>query len=81
MRIYAIADFHGKRVRMPIIERMVAEYRPDIVVLAGDVTRRGRPQALLEDLNGLQRPVLVVHGNSDPAALGAILEPYANLSN
>jgi uncharacterized protein len=79
MRIYAAADLHGQPVATQTVERAVAEYRPDIVVLAGDITRRGGPPVLFEILNRLGVPVLMVHGNSDPAALGTLVTAHARL--
>lgn len=81
MRIYAAADLHGKAVRVKIIERAIAGYRPDVVVLAGDIASRGGLPSFLKALNGFGLPVLMVHGNSDPSALAPLLAPYACLQS
>ena len=66
MRIYAVADIHGRPERLLAVERAVSSHRPDVLVLAGDITRlfdSGR--STLERLGGLGVKTLAVCGNSD----------------
>lgn len=70
IRLAAVGDLHygaddSGRYR-DLLHRAAAE--ADALLLAGDLTRRGRPeemQALVSDLAGIDRPVLAVLGNHD----------------
>lgn len=79
MLIYAAADVHGKSHRIGCIERQVALHRPDILVLAGDISRRLKPQAMLSRLDRLGLPVLLIRGNSDSRRLTRLLPSYPRL--
>lgn len=79
MLIYAAADIHGHRQRVRYIRRQVAVHRPDILILAGDISRRGRPDTLLDGLNQLETPVLMIRGNSDSRDHNRLLQRFPRL--
>ncbi|GBC63319.1 metallophosphoesterase [Desulfonema ishimotonii] len=65
MRIYAVADLHGRAERIRQIGRAVRRLRPDALIAAGDITGFFRPGPVIEALNGWGIPVLAVRGNTD----------------
>ncbi len=79
MLIYAAADIHGNAQRMRSLDRQIADHRPDILVLAGDISRRWQPEVMLAGLNRLDLPVLLVRGNSDSRKLAHLLQPFSRL--
>lgn len=60
MLIYAAADIHGHPRRIRHLKRQIADHRPDVLVLAGDISRRWQPHTVLDGLNRLGLPVLVI---------------------
>ena len=79
MLIYAAADLHGHSRRIRRIKREIASHRPDILVLAGDISKYRRPAAMLDGLTRLDVPVLLVRGNSDSRRLTPLLRSYPRL--
>jgi Icc-related predicted phosphoesterase len=79
MLIYAAADIHGHSYRMRSIEKHVAVHQPDVAVLAGDISGRREVDHLLEALNRLALPVLMIHGNCDSRDLKGRLSAFPNL--
>ncbi len=79
MLIYAAADLHGHSQRFRLVERNVASHRPDILVLAGDISTIRKPDAMLDGLDRLGLPVLLVRGNSDSRRLTAMMRPFSHL--
>ena len=77
-----IADTHFGTEQRPVVEALVAlaaRQRPDLVVLAGDVTQRARPaqfRAAKAFVDRLGAPVLAVPGNHDIA----LFDPWARLA-
>ena len=65
MRIYAVADIHGKNDRFERIRSNLLDLKADILVLAGDITNFTKPGTILNRLNALPVPVLAIRGNSD----------------
>jgi hypothetical protein len=65
MRIYAVADIHGKAERLDIIRANLRKYRADVLVAAGDIANYGSGRAVLAALNDLGVKVMVVRGNTD----------------
>ncbi len=65
MRIYAVADIHGKADRIEIIRHHIVKINPDILVIAGDITGHVHDAVTLAVLNDLNIPILVVPGNMD----------------
>ena len=79
MRIYAVADIHGRQSTMQTIERTGAEIRPDVMVVAGDLTGQGRDEEILAELDALPFPVFVVHGNIDPSGMERAMPAMKNM--
>ncbi len=67
MRIYALADIHGKPERIRLVERTTEQLRPQVVIIAGDLTHAGRGREALQLLHTLPALVLAIPGNMDPA--------------
>jgi Icc-related predicted phosphoesterase len=67
LRVLACADLHGRPERIARVRALVAECRPDVVLLPGDLTHVGRGAEALELLHVLPVPVLAVPGNMDDA--------------
>lgn len=79
MLIYAVADIHGKERRFAKIERQLVVYKPDVMVIAGDLSNYTKPERALERLNALPLPVLVIRGNTDLKRVEQRFEAYPNL--
>jgi len=77
--IYAVADIHGKQSRFAKIERQLVTHKPDVMVIAGDLTNYTRPERVLERLNALPLPVLVIRGNTDLKRVEQRFVAYPNL--
>ena len=65
MRIYAIADIHGKKDHMKTIYSVLDSFSPELVVVAGDLTHFLNWRTCLARLDSLPVPVLAVRGNTD----------------
>jgi len=81
MNLYAVADVHGKKEYLDRIERIVRDWKPDVLVAAGDVATRRDAAAVLDRLDGLSVPVLLVRGNMDPPNLDSLAGRYRNLTS
>jgi uncharacterized protein len=65
MRLYAVADIHGRADRMAAIKNNIKVYRPDLLVAAGDITNFARILPVISELGDLSIPVLAIRGNTD----------------
>ncbi len=65
MRIYAAADIHGRKKRIRLVSEKVRMLRPDVLVLAGDITTYLFPQPDVEKFKSLSVPTVFVRGNWD----------------
>lgn len=79
MLIYAAADIHGHPQRIRRLTRQIDAHRPDILLLAGDISRRRQPEVMLDELNHLGLPVLLIRGNSDSRKLDRLLDSFPRL--
>jgi Icc-related predicted phosphoesterase len=79
MLIYAVADIHGKDRRFSKLEQQLAAHKPDVLVVAGDLSNYFNPAPVLDRLNDLPLPVLVVRGNTDLNRVEGLFPKYANL--
>jgi len=79
VKIYAVADIHGRKSRLERIRSAAAAARPDLVVIAGDITGFGNQDDFLAGLDSLNLPILAVPGNTDSAELEKDLEKYPNI--
>jgi hypothetical protein len=64
MRLYAVADIHGRSDRMTVIKSNLEKYRPNALVAAGDITTY-RKASFVSVLGDLSLPVLALRGNTD----------------
>lgn len=64
MRLYAVADIHGRSDRIAAIKRNLEKYRPQVLVAAGDITTY-RKASFVSALGDLPLPVLAIRGNTD----------------
>ena len=78
MRIYAVADIHGKPSRIGRIQKNVVAYRPDVLVVAGDITSFKGGLAVIRQLDKLGLPVLAIRGNTDLPKLNGLLNNFPN---
>jgi hypothetical protein len=78
MRIYAVADIHGKIDNIAKIKYVIAQKKPDILVIAGDITHYFSPLKTLDLLKDIPIPILCVRGNSDLKRVEKLLENQEN---
>jgi len=76
MRIYALADLHGQADRIRTVREVAKSLRPDVVVIAGDLTHGGRGREALDLLWELD--ALAIPGNMDPADVDAAIPRNLN---
>lgn len=81
MIIYAVADIHGKLKRLDQMENTVTQYKPDLLIIAGDIITYFRPGPVIRRLSQFGLPVYYIRGNSDPARLDSIAANFGNLHN
>jgi len=81
MLIYAVADIHGRGDRLELIRRRVEETRPDVLVVAGDISNYRGARRVVGELSRTSAPVLAVRGNTDPPRLEHFLERFPNTTS
>ena len=79
MRIYAVADIHGKPDRIRTIQKHVRTFEPDVLVAAGDITQFLNAGRVLSRFNALPVPVLAVRGNTDRPHVEKSFRRLANI--
>ncbi len=79
VRIYAVADIHGRPERLKQIRDRVKELSPDVVVAAGDITNFRSAGRVLAQLDGLPVPVLAIRGNTDRFHVETLFRRFANI--
>ncbi len=78
IKVYATADLHGKRERLQRLQSNLSILKPDLLVLAGDITNFVRASETLRTLNALALPVLMIRGNSDLKHVDRLCRYYAH---
>jgi len=81
MRIYAIADIHGKSKRISIIKQNIKKQSPDILVVAGEITNYSNAASIISQLSDMSVPVLAVRGNTDLPRVENLIETYSNTNS
>ena len=81
MRIYAVADVHGKADKIRRIRQNIEELEPEILIVAGDITNFKNSAAIIETFNLMPVPVLAVRGNTDTPKVDYWLERYPNTTS
>lgn len=79
--IYATADLHGHLERLDRVAKNVAAMKPDVLVIAGDITGPREPAVYIGRLNDLPVPVLAVRGNMDSQETVRLLEQCPNITS
>ena len=80
MRIYAVADIHGRSDKIALIRGNTLQLNPDVLVVAGDITNYTGSAGILAQLNDIAVPVLAVRGNTDLSRVENLLENFPNIS-
>ena len=78
IKVYAAADLHAKQERIERLRSNISILKPDLLVLAGDVTNFIRASDTLGALNSLDLPVLMIRGNSDLKQVEYLCRFYAH---
>lgn len=81
IRIYAVADVHGKSHRIEAVCTNVEAYAPDVLVLAGDITGLFKARGVMEQFAGLCPRVFFVRGNSDRGIIEKRLTAIAGIQS
>ncbi|MDM8536311.1 metallophosphoesterase [Desulfobacterales bacterium HSG17] len=81
MRFYAVADIHARKGRFNKIRDDIEKYRPQVLLVAGDMISFVRADPVLSCLNDMPVPVLIVRGNSDPAYVEKKLPMFTNITS
>lgn len=79
MRIYSVADLHGRKEYLSRLHERARSSAPDVIVIAGDIIGNADPARLLVSLDALNIPVIAVRGNADPRDLEKIAGSYQNI--
>jgi len=80
MRIYAVADIHGRSDKIALIRGNTLQLNPDVLVVAGDITNYTGSAGILAQLNDIPVPVLAIRGNTDLSRVENLLENFPNIS-
>lgn len=78
MRIYAVADIHGKFGKIAAVKDVISQEAPDILVIAGDITNYVSPLKTLDQLADIPIPILGIRGNSDFKRVETLLRKQKN---
>ena len=81
MRIYAVADIHGKLNRLGRIKRNIAAFRPHVLVAAGDITNYLSPNRTLRRIDALPIPVFAIRGNTDFKKVDHLIDQFQNITS
>jgi Icc-related predicted phosphoesterase len=81
MRIYAVADIHGKPAKIKRIHKVLLDLKPDALIVAGDITNYFNSTDVVGQLNHMPVPVLAVRGNTDLAKVDRLLDHHPNTSS
>jgi Icc-related predicted phosphoesterase len=81
VRIYAVADIHGKRDRLERIEHHIKAVRPHVLVVAGDITNYVSPVQTLSRIDALPVPVFAIRGNSDFKRVDHLIHHFQNITS
>jgi hypothetical protein len=81
MRIYAVADIHGRAERFKLIRTKAIETAADLVVMAGDIAGFMSRRRIPEYLNTIPVPVFYVRGNSDSRHTDRLLNYFPHITH
>ena len=78
MRIYAVADIHGKTDKIARLKAVITRQAPDILVIAGDITNFISPLKTFKQLKDINIPIFGIRGNSDLKRVERLLQAQKN---
>ena len=78
MRIYAVADIHGKIKKVAKIKDVISRKAPDLLVIAGDISNYFSPLKTFDLLKDIPIPILGICGNSDLKPVKRLLQNQEN---
>jgi len=81
MLVYAVADIHGKPDKLSLIQKKVREHKPDILIVAGDLTNYLYPARTIEFMKSMPIPILAVRGNSDFPIVETLISESSTISS
>ena len=81
MRIYAVADIHGKPDKIAWVREKTEDLKPDVLVVAGDITNYFNSAEVIEQFNHMPVPVLAIRGNTDLKKVDRLLDDYPNTTS
>ena len=68
-KILAFSDTHGSKQALRKIHKLSKLKKPDIIACAGDITIfETKLHSTLSDINRINKPVLIVHGNHESSS-------------
>ncbi len=79
MLIYAVADIHSKLQKIETVKNNINRFKPDVLVIAGDLTQYFNPQPTIEHIAALAISTIIVRGNSDLKKVETMLAPFSNI--
>jgi len=75
VRILGVSDIHNSRLRVRIINDVISEHSPDVVVIAGDLTTFGPSENARRIIDEIDSDnILVIPGNTDPVDVLKFIE-------
>ena len=80
MKLYAVADLHGRKDRIDAVCDMARQTTPDLIICAGDLMGFEKTDYPLLSLSRLNLPVYFIRGNSDGGKTGSILKRFPNIT-
>jgi Icc-related predicted phosphoesterase len=78
MRIYAVADIHGKTEKIDKIKTVISREAPDVLVVAGDISNFISPLKPFKQLRDIGIPIFGIRGNSDRKRVEKLLLEQKN---
>jgi hypothetical protein len=79
MRIYAVADIHGKKDNLETICSVATRLKPDLMVIAGDITHYFNWEPAIAQLDQFDTPIVCIRGNSDFKKIEQSIESTRNI--
>ncbi len=82
MRILAISDIHGDIQALDILEKFVDKYKPNLLIICGDVADSGtvsETETILNEIKRIIETFFVVPGNCDNKNFSEIVPKEVNL--
>ena len=82
VRILSVSDIHGSDADFAAIKKLIHSHKPDIIVIAGDITHFGPAKWARKLLMSIQIPIIAVNGNCDTGdVIQLLMEHPAGLLN